>query len=352
MNKCLVTKLSGSSSNTQLLRIGEMRINFKKATVPTDSTQGFGLEVNKSVKLEIIGDGYFTDKTLSVNKGTSHIITPESPDFFVSDNTSEVSVLNKYNITALRSYYSGQSSAIVGLCKGFSISNIKYSTALTSLSLSSTQITGNIDNLKNLTVLNDLNLSSTQVTGSIDNLKNLTALTYLNLSSTQITGNIDNLKNLTALTYLNLSSTQVTGSIDNLKNLTALTSLSLSGTQITGNIDNLKNLTALTSLVIARASLNGDLALLPPKCIFASFENNTNTVFTWSTRPSSSLIVSIIGNVKLSNIDKMLQDQSQCQVGDISVSSVISVVGTRTSASDTAVSTLQSKGYTVTIIPE
>ena len=80
------------------------------------------------------------------------------------------------------------------------------------------------------------------------------------------------------------------------------------------------------------------------------------SAFTWSTRPTSAKILSIAGPVSLSNIDKMLQDQAQCQVGVPqgypSWYNIISVSGNRTSASDAAVQTLQNKGYTVTIVPE
>lgn len=69
MNKCLVTKLNGSSNNSELLRLGEMRMKILKVSNPTGHTQGFGISVNKTVTLEIVSDGYFTDKTLAENKG-------------------------------------------------------------------------------------------------------------------------------------------------------------------------------------------------------------------------------------------------------------------------------------------
>ena len=55
--------------------------------------------------------------------------------------------------------------------------------------------------------------------------------------------------------------------------------------------------------------------------------------------------------VLTNNIDKMLQDQAQCQADATSLNKSIVAKGTRTSASDDAVQTLQSKGYTVTILP-
>ena len=97
----------------------------------------------------------------------------------------------------------------------------------------------------------------------------------------------------------------------------------------------------------------GDLATIPAKCRFASL--NSLAKFTWGTRPSSSKILAIEGAPIISNIDKMLQDQAACQVAisssDITYYKTITATGTRTSASDAAIQTLQSKGYTVSITP-
>ena len=69
MGKCFVTKLDGSSNNPELLRLGEIRMKILKVQEPTDHTQGFSIGFNKSATLEIVSDGYFTDKTLTENKG-------------------------------------------------------------------------------------------------------------------------------------------------------------------------------------------------------------------------------------------------------------------------------------------
>ena len=208
-----------------------------------------------------------------------------------------------------------------------------------------------------MTALNTLILSNTQVSGDIANLKSLTALTTLNFYKTQVSGDIANLKSLTALTTLNFYKTQVSGDIANLKSLTALTTLNLSNTQVplTGNIGELSVLSKCTEMSINYSKLTGDLATLPSVCRFASFSNDKGSVFTWSTRFSSAKIIAIEGNATFDNIDKMLQGQAQCQVGfssgDDTRYKTIHATGTRTSASDAAVATLQQKGYTVSITP-
>ena len=311
MGKCLVTKLNGTVNNSSISRLGEMRFKINKVDVPTEGTQLLGLFVNTPSKVEIIGDGYFTDKTLQKNKGKSLSIDSATNGIFVSSISNvEVALLGKYAITEINGYYRNQpSNTIYSTNKSFDIGDLKYSTALTSL-----------------------NFYNSQVSGDIANLKSLTALTSLGLSNTQVSGDIANLKSLTALTSVILSNTQV---------------------PLTGNIGELSVLSKCAEMNFKYSKLTGDLATLPSVCRFASFSNDKGSVFTWSTRSSSSKIIAIEGNATLNNIDKMLQDQAQCQVGFSSGDSIwyktIQVAGNRTSASDEAVATLQQKGYTISI---
>ena len=310
MNKCLVTKLKGSVSNNNLLKIGEMRMRIAKVENPTDATQSFGININKPVTFKIVGDGYFTDKTLVENKGKT-ITLDGNNGVWVSNDDVEIAILDKYSINSINVNYPGQTSTSYGSNLYLDLSYLKYSTALTYL-----------------------DMHSTQVTGDIANLKNLTALTYMDVQNTQVTGDIANLKNLTALTYINIYNKQV---------------------PLIGNIGNLSTLTKCEIIQLKYSKLTGDLATLPSVCKFVSFGSDKGSVFTWSTRPSSAKIIAIEGKVSLTNIDKMLQDQAQCQVGFSTSDGIwlktISVTGTRTSASDAAVQTLQQKGYTVTINP-
>lgn len=324
MGKCLVTKLNGSVENVELLRLGEMRMKIGKVTDYTSATHGFELSVSKPVTLEIVGNGYFTDNKLSANKGKSITLDTNNKNFWVSNDGVEVAIRDKYSITELKSFYG----------KNFylDIEDFKYSDALTSL-----------------------NVENSNISGDISALKNLTGLTYLKMDKSTISGNIDSLKNLTELTSLKLTNTNISGDISALKNLTKLTSLKLNNIQIplTGDIGTLSALTKCTEISLNYCTLTGDLATLPASCRFVSFSSDKGSTFTWGTRASSSKIVAIEGNATLTNIDKMLQDQAQCQIGFTSSDTVyyktISVAGNRTTASDDAVATLQQKGYTISI---
>ena len=307
-----------------------------KVSNPTEHTQGFSIGVNNNVTLEIVSNGYFTDKTLTKNKGKNITINAGLSSVWVSGNNDvEIAILDKYSLTSLASFYLGEASSdVYGENIELDISDLKYSTALTGLVLQDTQASGDIANLKNLTALTSINIQNTQVSGDIANLKNLTALTSISLSNTQVSGDIANLKNLTALTSINLYNAQV---------------------PLTGDIGQLSTLSSCRGMSFKYSKLTGDLAILPSKLRYASFASDKGSVFTWSTRQSTAKIIAIEGNARLTNIDKMLQDQAQCQVdflpNDAAWFKMISCVGTRTSASDTAIATLQQKGYTVSINP-
>ena len=284
MNKCLITKLNGSCNNASLLRIGEMRVHFAKSESPTASTQGKTITFTKDAELEIIGDAYFTDKTLSENKGKKITIPAESTQgFFVSNADCDIAILDKYSLLRICNWAYAVPS--YGKNVSFSLDDLKYSTKL-----------------------KELNSSSSQVSGDIASLKNLTALTTIDLFGLSITGDIAQLESCPNIGYLRASN-----------------------------------------------NITGDLAKVPAKCHFLSLKGDNTTQYTWTSRPSTSNIFGVEGHVRVTNIDKMLQDLAQCQAAiptsGESWYKTLSLIGTRTSASDAAVQTLQTKGYTVIVTP-
>ena len=322
MNKCLVTKLNGSISNDSILKIGEFRILVKKTKKPQQNTQYLSLSANKASNIEIIGDGYFTDETLSTNKGKSMYIPIEGAGFHVSNGDFEISIKDKYSLKKLEVNRFGFKS---------------------------------IDDLKYSPNLNFIKSWNKEIAGDISAFSNLTALTSLELQSPNIAGDISAFSNLTALTSLELQSPNIAGDISAFSNLTALTSLSLNSPNIAGDISAFSNLTAVTSLSLKNSTVTGDISKLPAKTRFLSLLGKSGGNMTWTNRVSSSNIIAIEGSPMIDNIDKMLQDQAKC-VSTLTGSDdiwmkTITGRGIRTSASDAAVQALQSKGYTVSITP-
>ena len=97
MNKCLVTKLNGTVNNDSIVRIGEARVVFTKTDAPSKISQGLTLVTTKDVKLEIVGDGYFTDENLTENKGKTMTANTGSTTLYVSNSNVELAILDKYN---------------------------------------------------------------------------------------------------------------------------------------------------------------------------------------------------------------------------------------------------------------
>ena len=305
MANCLVTKLNGSVDNNELLRVGEMRVKVESVESPTKDTQGFGVAFTEPTTVEIVGDGYFTDSTLTENKGKSMVVS-SLLGVIVSQATT-VSIRNKYKLRSLHVFI--PSGNPYGENKVLNIDDLKYSTSLSSLNLSKMKASGNIDNLKNLTSLNFLYVRFTQVSGDIASLKNLTALTSLDVSNSNVSGDIANIY------------------------------FAIKGTKKEFNIAYCNN-------------LSGDLASLPNNILFLNC-SYSKSKFTW-TKGSSRTNILACASLHCSNIDDMLNDMANMTAsfaGQEAHYKTIALIGTRTSASDAAVQTLQSKGYTVSITP-
>lgn len=374
MAQCLVTKLKGTVNNNSLPKIGELRIKFRKVSSPSVDSQYLNLSIINTQSITIVGDGYFTDSTLSQNKGTTLSITGNNNIVYVSNTNCEVSIPNKYNITDLNlgnnskrifnkeldldqlkySPLNSINAPYVNLIGG--LDSLKNITSLMSIIMQGSNVTGNISSLKNLTLLKTLDLVNTNVIGDLDNLKGLTSLTSIYLNNTNIAGDISSLSGLTSLNNLSLGNTNAIGDISSLQNLTSLASLNLGcvNTMITGNIDIFKSFTKLSSLALKYSKLSGDIATLPSSCRFLSMQFDKGSSVTWSTRPSSAKIIAMEGDIELSNLDAMLQNQANCQVGfnssdNAPYKTISTSIGSRTSASDDAVAALQGKGYTISM---
>ena len=296
MGKCLLTKLNGQIDNDTILKVDELIVHVKKFSgTPTFSTQGFCFRNASEVR--IVGDGYFTDKTLSQNLGK--VKTSDFERIYISDGNFDIYVRSKYNINMFLTRSTEANGGGSHTNKFFKIDELKYSSKIVHLESDSYLDTGDLASLSGLVNCNVFTLSSPLITGDLASLSGLTKLTSISLFSPLITGDLASLKSV--------------------KN-----TIHLENMNITGDLSHLQTL---------------DVYIY----------NNIARTYTWSSRPSSSNIMSIGGNLFIENIDKMLQDQSVCQVPDKISNKVISCRGTRTSASDSAIEALQEKGYTVSI---
>lgn len=379
---CLVTKLKGTVDDTSLLKMGEMRLKKSMVSSWNDKVQSFVIKFNEPVTLSIIGDGYFTDKEGTTNKGKNlSISTGNSVSVYVSNGDFEISIPNKYAISRFN-FNSGEGDdtldAEMNKSKSFDVASLNYSNDLAYLSLANTGAYGdargwNFPMLENVYLANsdivlntkaigtlklvkDVIANALNIDGDISELSGLTAIQTLNLSQTDISGDVASLSGLDTLLVLNINNcASVYGSLSSFTSLTKLTQLNLSYTGVTGSVDSLSALADLASLSIAGLNVTGDVSKLPNKIAFISGAGNTGAGFTWRSTRSGSAYIIALEQVNLgSYVDAMLNNQANCQIGYTGHDSepwykVISATGTRTSASDSAISTLQEKGFTVTV---
>ena len=160
---------------------------------------------------------------------------------------------------------------------------------------------------------------------------------------------LDDFKFCKLMTILKLNNSKVSGDIASLKDLSALASLNISNTQVSGDIASLKGLSALASLNISNLNnLSGDLGKLPDSLLYVGGVNNS--IFTWTD--TSRRYILACEKLHCNNIDKMLQDMSKLEAKFKNQwAKSINLVGSYTAASNAAIETLQSKGYTVSITP-
>jgi hypothetical protein len=103
MNDCLVTKIKGTVVSDKLIpKLGCMYIEVKEVANPNNETQYFNVPGQHT----IIGDGYFTDNTLTENYGKTI-----SGSTYVSNGNYIIEIPNKYVIA----YISGGASILLHL---------------------------------------------------------------------------------------------------------------------------------------------------------------------------------------------------------------------------------------------
>lgn len=360
MNKCLITRLGGVVNNNSLPKLGELTIKFTKGTKYIN--RNITLKFSQKTEIKISGDSAFDNgsKTTTLNAGQQAQLS------FNNMNEMEIS-FPKYNLQYLAINITDGGTA------KFDIGDLKYSKLLESLNVSNTDVYGDISSVSGLVLLNSFRVANTKVHGDISAISNLSKLTVTELSNTATTGDLSAISNLLKLRYVQISNTYITGNLSAISNLSELVKFEATGLDLVadvsaianlnnlsylyvdklkGNINTINNLQNLQVLASTAAEMTGDLALLPSSMYRLELSKATKSSFSWSDRPSSAKILSIYGSMVLSNIDKMLIDNAKCVVptsGDNNTKNFY-IIGKRTSASDSAVQTLQSKGYSVWVV--
>ena len=252
MAKTLVIKLAETIDNDELRKLGEMRFNIKPVSTvnpsytPSQYTQKFAFTPSEPITLEITGDGYFTDETLTQNLGKTLNAPAGYNTVYVSDGDYTLSILNKYALTML--WLSPTNSGSVEQTHKhwhINLADFYGMDAFTRLYFHWVSAYGSLASMKNKNGMTDLDLitENGQVTGDLGDIAGLTSLTNLNLfnSGNGITGDISSLAGMTELTYADIRNCyKLTGNTSSIAHLHPdnggkLATFAYSGTQVTGD---------------------------------------------------------------------------------------------------------------------
>lgn len=286
MGNCIISKLGGSVDNDNLLQLGDVRL-VVKAMSETYASQPnahkftlrfFSLEGEPS--MEIVGDGYFTDSTMTQNLGKNIVIEDGSGTalpYYVSDGNYEIIIHTRYCMLSFEnSAYSNSQSAISLDCDTI---RCKIGGTGNNRRISSYGIDNLVGNVKNIfdnpiagftqyrdethtfelawlessqckDTFREINTSGVKVIGSLTDINNLPSLvscmiislkTYTNPNENTITGDLADINpyNINNFVTLHLRAcVLVTGDISSIAKLYKLTSLNLErSSQLTGNLE-------------------------------------------------------------------------------------------------------------------
>lgn len=265
--------------------------------------------------------------------------------------TGDISVLS--NFPALTAIWAQSTPNIKG-----DISVLGSLPSVVSVAFSGINIRGNISILANRANLNTLSIAGSliaksPVTGTLESLGNLPNLTSLTIIYSNIGGDISKLASFPKLASINLTGSLVTGNLSSVASMNTVTGFSISETSVSGNISALSSWSLMREFAIKFCNtFTGNLNSFHNNLVFFSNSNGAST-FTYTTGTRTNILA--CEDVRItSGADQFLIDMANCTLNPISQSSwykTISIYATVTSASASAITTLQGKGVTVSIRP-
>lgn len=302
---CLVTKLKGTVNDENIAKLGEYVVHISAGSIVEFKVYS----VLNPVNLRIVGNGYFTNNDGSQNLGKNKTIeVSQNIVLYLSTGVYDIRISDKYSLDVL-------------------------------------QVNMSV-NMKN------------KISLDIDKLhaNNLTRFQVVNGG----TGNLTKYFNNKNINLVLLDTTDFTGDISNLfkEHVGApITTLGLQRSKgIYGDITNILLKTNIASIngFEGCGALTGDLSKTWTGTYFITFNSVASTDFSWKGERSSSAYIFALENYPNfgSYLDAMLINQAKCKKSPSATQPyhlTITAIGTRTSASDTAISTLQEKGFTVTV---
>lgn len=301
MVQCLVTKLKGVVNNDSLPKLGELIIEANDANGETLEFYGTTYE---NIAVRTSGNVTLSDgntNTIKKVSGTGKI-------FLSSMNDKYPTGIITWKSKKLA--FPNLSSSFLKACNTYNINAGGYEFQLKS-------------NLSALTI------SNARLEGTFGSIPVINCNSCILNNDEPLNLNTFNVSNLTSFSW---TVGKITGDISCLDSVHAPNLVKQK------NLDLWGNTSTLTGDVSKMLKDGGSVLMSKEKV-------------TWSNRPSDYKILAISSCNLGTDVDQMLIDQAKLDAGDTYYSKTIDVVGTRTSASDAAVATLQGKGFTISITP-
>ncbi len=311
MAKCFITRLKGSVTNDTLPILGAVRVNVVG---------------EENLANTISGNLTFNGSKCNW-KGTSGCTLPSYPDYELNRynvvTTKEAKGLllltDKYSLKEIDTSYG------YGAC--VKLSDLSYCKNLYVLVISNSYQEGDLSEISDFN-LKSLNVGKSKITGSLDSLSKMTSLTNINISDTSISGDIANLAGNKNISIVNIGNSHVYGSLSSLIGCSKISKIySMNNSVVEGNLEDFANHANLVS--------------------FQNF-GISNTWSSESLRPSNMPKIIVSSGFKTAtDTDNFLKNMAKCSDEGVTIKIFYFGNSHRTPASDAAVSTLQSAGYTL-----
>lgn len=331
--ECLEIRLPGVATSNDLPKVGEARFAVASGGDVASKIQLSTKSLGVTIRL-LSGNGFFSS-TSDATSGTTSVSLASGSNVIYLKLTGKEDILCIENCHLISALGATDNSAFF----------VSYP--------NSPILSGDIEALGVFTKLETLFAQGTQLYGDISVFKeNNISLVFMDITGTKITGNIASLSHCLDMRIFRASNTKITGDIDVVRNWVILSSISLTGTNVYGNLSSLSNSPAV-SLLIGSANIKGDINSLSSNVRGLLMDIQTDGVSFSGNGDAKFLTIDTIKvplcPMATSDIDNLLIMASKATTWQTTKAIVLK--GSRSAASDSAVSILQSKGVTVTINP-
>ncbi|GEM_PF-1640986 len=393
METLKVTLPSALDAGVDYPKLGELRIKVTTRVANAIVRLNLALALNKTATISIIGNtgAQFCNVDGTTNLGTTiNFVAGTNTAYFKAVGTFYLSISDKFAIAQLGDamLMSTPSNSAIGSPAVYSELDIKDMTYTECIRFSALNaFSGDIAKTPKTIIHFDAARESAApslLTGTLSSTTfNYPALFLLNLTYNAIKGSVTGL-NFTNARVLRFSNTELTGELvksnisSNLIEIAVvdtdikfdlailsdvaslLNAASLNGSLVYGSISGLSSFTGALS-ELKGLNLSGDVSRIHNNVYFMSNVNSPNyknknshlSTTYWTNKKADRAYILATESVKLvTGVDQFLIDMAGLELHPSAVSGgswnrTISIRGTRTAASDAAVTALQNKGVTV-----